>query len=89
MVAGLKEVALEVLPKVVEEAGRKEHPLIQYKPGVQSSEFWLSLATIAVTFIAEVSGHLKDETIGIAAIAGAVVYSLARSWLKSKPSKSE
>ena len=53
------------------------------KPGVQTSEFWLSLIAMAATAFSTISGHLNPQ---IAAIVGAVitaVYTIARALTKS------
>ena len=57
-----------------------EVPII--KPGVKTSEFWMSLAAISATIISSVMGNLPPQWAAISAAVVAGLYAYSRGQAK-------
>lgn len=53
------------------------------KPGIRTSEFWLSLAVAVGAVVADIGNVLPDRYAAIAATVSAGLYALSRGWAKS------
>jgi hypothetical protein len=57
------------------------------KPGVRTTEFWLTLAVNAGALIASFADALPPRYAALAATVSTGLYALARGWAKSSPPK--
>ncbi len=57
------------------------------KPGVQTTEFWLHLASLAMPVIMQLAGQSQSALAIAGAQVAAALYTLARTWIKSQGAK--
>jgi hypothetical protein len=55
------------------------------KPGIHTTEFWLTVAVDAGALLAAISSQLPPKYAAIAATVSTGLYALARGWAKSGP----